>query len=413
VDGAGHRSPPAGADVATFGEKLRQRREERGISLDAISKTTKISTRLLRALEEERFDQLPGGVFNKGFVRAYARQVGLNETETVGDYLDALRESQIQEQEIRPELRGAAAKRSTGGNGADAAGATERRLESRRKRDRRTNERRIENRRMEDRRATRSVNEDSRPYESRVEDSTAEHSSTGDGNGDRESIREYSAELENFLSPVSLPPADRPAAETFTPSPGPSIPLSRKLMAVVALVLIVFLAAWAFHRSARPAPQQTASAANQLSPSISAPPQPSLPALILTPKPVGTPTAVSRAAPTASEATPATANSAAHPSAPPPLKAFTVIIRANETTPISVLADGESVIRETLIAPAATSVHASHDVIVKAGNSAAISFLLNGKLIQPQGNEGEAKTYVLNASGLVAAPQSQSPASNP
>src|SRR6202167_5726194 len=79
--------------VGAFGEKLRKQREQRGIALDAISNTTKISTRMLRAIEEEHFDQLPGGVFNKGFVRAYARQVGLNEEEAVADYLAALREN--------------------------------------------------------------------------------------------------------------------------------------------------------------------------------------------------------------------------------------------------------------------------------------------------------------------------------
>src|SRR5712691_5034854 len=60
---------------------------------------------MLRALEDEHFDQLPGGVFNKGFVRAYARQVGLDEEESVADYLAALRESQIQQQSILPDFR--------------------------------------------------------------------------------------------------------------------------------------------------------------------------------------------------------------------------------------------------------------------------------------------------------------------
>ena len=83
--------------MGAFGEKLRKQRELRGIELDAISNSTKIGTRMLRALEDERFDQLPGGVFNKGFVRAYARQVGLDEEETVADYLAAARESQIEQ----------------------------------------------------------------------------------------------------------------------------------------------------------------------------------------------------------------------------------------------------------------------------------------------------------------------------
>ena len=96
--------------MGSFGEKLRKQREQRGIALDAISNTTKISTRMLRALEDEHFDQLPGGVFNKGFVRAYARQVGLDEEEAVTDYLAALRESQIQQQSILPDFRAPAAK---------------------------------------------------------------------------------------------------------------------------------------------------------------------------------------------------------------------------------------------------------------------------------------------------------------
>jgi cytoskeleton protein RodZ len=75
--------------VPSFGEKLRKEREQRKITLDDISSSTKISTRMLRALEEEHFDQLPGGVFNKGFIRAYARHIGLDEEQAITDYLDA------------------------------------------------------------------------------------------------------------------------------------------------------------------------------------------------------------------------------------------------------------------------------------------------------------------------------------
>jgi cytoskeletal protein RodZ len=75
--------------LPSFGEKLKSEREKRKISLDQISSTTKIGTRMLQALEEEKFSQLPGGIFNKGFVRAYARVVGLDEDQTVADYLQA------------------------------------------------------------------------------------------------------------------------------------------------------------------------------------------------------------------------------------------------------------------------------------------------------------------------------------
>jgi cytoskeleton protein RodZ len=79
--------------MGSFGERLRREREMRGVSLDDIADATKIGTRLLRAVEEEHFELLPGGIFNKGFVRAYAKYLGLNEDEAVADYLEAAGES--------------------------------------------------------------------------------------------------------------------------------------------------------------------------------------------------------------------------------------------------------------------------------------------------------------------------------
>jgi len=58
----------------------------RGISLEEISASTKIGTRSLRAIEAEDFEKLPGGIFNKGFVRAYSRFLGLDEEQTVADF---------------------------------------------------------------------------------------------------------------------------------------------------------------------------------------------------------------------------------------------------------------------------------------------------------------------------------------
>ncbi len=75
--------------MPSFGEKLKQEREKRKITLEEISSYTKISTRMLQALEEDKFNQLPGGIFNKGFVRAYSHFLGLDEDQTVADYLEA------------------------------------------------------------------------------------------------------------------------------------------------------------------------------------------------------------------------------------------------------------------------------------------------------------------------------------
>ncbi len=80
--------------MPSFGEQLKREREKRSITLDDISVTTKISIRLLRALEEDHFEQLPGGIFNKGFVRAYAKSVGLDADQIVADYLVASGEDQ-------------------------------------------------------------------------------------------------------------------------------------------------------------------------------------------------------------------------------------------------------------------------------------------------------------------------------
>ncbi len=73
--------------MPSFGEQLRQARESQNITLQEIAATTKISARALQALESEQFDRLPGGIFNKGFVRAYARYVGLDEEKMLASYL--------------------------------------------------------------------------------------------------------------------------------------------------------------------------------------------------------------------------------------------------------------------------------------------------------------------------------------
>src|SRR5436305_3135444 len=80
--------------MGVFGDRLRREREMRGVTLDEIAESTKISRRALEALEEENFDLLPGGIFNKGFVRAYARYLGIDEEQAVADYVAACQEPQ-------------------------------------------------------------------------------------------------------------------------------------------------------------------------------------------------------------------------------------------------------------------------------------------------------------------------------
>lgn len=72
---------------ADFGGYLRQAREARGISLRQIATSTKIAVRALEALERNDISRLPGGIFTRAFVRAYASSVGLDPEETVREFI--------------------------------------------------------------------------------------------------------------------------------------------------------------------------------------------------------------------------------------------------------------------------------------------------------------------------------------
>lgn len=73
--------------MSSFGEELKRERELRQITLREISEATKISLRYLEALERNDFRHLPGGVFNKGFVRAYSQFIGVDPEAMVNAYL--------------------------------------------------------------------------------------------------------------------------------------------------------------------------------------------------------------------------------------------------------------------------------------------------------------------------------------
>ena len=69
------------------GAALRDAREQRRLSVDQLSRTTKISVATLRAIEKNEIDKLPGGIFTRGVLRAYAGEVGLDVEDTVTRYL--------------------------------------------------------------------------------------------------------------------------------------------------------------------------------------------------------------------------------------------------------------------------------------------------------------------------------------
>ena len=78
--------------AATIGEQLRTAREERGIPLREISDQTRIQVRYLEAIETNDYKRLPGGIFNRSFVKAYAKYVGYDEKEAVDAYTRYMRD---------------------------------------------------------------------------------------------------------------------------------------------------------------------------------------------------------------------------------------------------------------------------------------------------------------------------------
>jgi hypothetical protein len=454
---------PPELTVGTFGEKLRKQREQRGISLDTISTITKISPRMLRAIEDEHFDQLPGGVFSKGFVRAYARQVGLNEEEALADYLTALRENQIQSQTVLPNFGSVAAKSATdraeldhrnpdrgnGVRGSDfkspdlghthngglyhndvAAGLPSR--------PRRTDDRRKEVRRSGDREVdlNKAVGHQVRSHEDFPEELRLSKDLPGKDLPGNNLLRKGRPEesldhavpysplsflnLSSAASPLRPLPKSQPEpASAQAPIPANSafqrVPWEK--LAAALLVITVILTVWTLRRyNQRVAHQSTSSSRPTPAPTVPVP----VPDLAST-KPVVAPAVqpVARAPRPAALANQAAAVTSgtdvklpvtkAHASVPADSspRTFILLIRADQTSWVVISADGQPAAKETLIAPAHTSVRASHEIIVSAGNAAGISFLLNGKEIPTHGSPGEVGIFTFDANGMRASTSAQ------
>lgn len=92
--------------MSEIGSQLKQARESRGISLRQIATATKISPVALESIERGDLSKLPGGIFSRAFVRAYAIEVGLDPDETVAQFLVELgvHQSRAAKDEVRPEV---------------------------------------------------------------------------------------------------------------------------------------------------------------------------------------------------------------------------------------------------------------------------------------------------------------------
>jgi hypothetical protein len=219
------------------------------------------------------------------------------------------------------------------------------------------------------------------------------------------------------------------APDDFTDSPDalpPRLTLSTKrILGAALLFLAIGLLVWLSRRHQDRAPNSAAAS----NPSPSVPPLQSPTPPVASPSPSGTQSAPASSqtkpsigkpsasaqsqlakspAPEPPESdsgtdTPVAASSASVLTTKPPAT-FSLTIRADQTTWISITADGKPVAHETLIAPAHTSVRAAREIAVRVGNAAGVSFLLNGKEFPAEGTQGEVKTYLFDATGLKPAP---------
>jgi cytoskeleton protein RodZ len=92
----------------SLGEKLRQAREAKGITISEVAEQTRISSLYLEGIEADDYRTLPGGIFNKGFVKSYAKYVRIDEQEALQDYASLIstheKQSEDQPGTYRPEV---------------------------------------------------------------------------------------------------------------------------------------------------------------------------------------------------------------------------------------------------------------------------------------------------------------------
>lgn len=369
--------------MGEFGDKFRKAREKKGISLDDASNVTKIGARMLQAIEEEHFDQLPGGVFNKGFIRAYAKHLGINDQEAVTEYLECLRQEQVRAQAVwEPQARPAAPEKRAA--------------------------------------ATTAVSK---------------------------AVKAPAATVQTALRTEELPDLQLPRPEHARPPHQKSLGrresgIPRRLIVATVVVLGLALVLWRRHSEGNPTQRASSPSSTMAAPSAVQPTsgQSSSGQALSGQASAGQPSAAQPASVAANSGTATSTNGSpvSHPAsrvnpsgnapapdnasvsrsdenevttrsfvnAPPKITAETataplmLVIRATENSWISVSADGKRVSQETLIAPANTTVRATREIVAKVGNAAGVTFVWNGKEVPADGAESETKTFVFDVQGM-------------
>ncbi len=335
--------------MPAFGEKLKVERNRQGITLQQISVSTKIGVRMLQAIEDEQFAQLPGGIFNKGFVRAYARFLGLDEEETVGAYLKASGNDLpivSAETTLQPSLSG----HFPSGHGKSSDGA------------------------------------DVGP-------------SAGSCGDDRNGNRRKTIDTDG---------ADAANLERQLPW---------GIFAALLLATALTLSLWNhFERghTSTTAPADSLSAVPASSDQRSSDLHSSHVLSEADRNEKATPASVSPAAahthtsltPTAAtyiqnSANQSSVNESSLSNSLMGVPEFSVLIQAREKSWITITADGKPVVSELMVAGSERTVRGRKEVTVKAGNSGAMNFELNGKKLASAGESGQVKTITFGPHGII------------
>jgi cytoskeleton protein RodZ len=329
--------------LPSFGEKLKKEREKRNITLDQISATTKISTRMLQALEEDKFNQLPGGIFNKGFVRAYSRCVGLDEDSTVADYLQA------------------------SGDGA---------------------------------RADSAIRESDAPrVPEKIRDKEPEKAATTSRDNVRNEARNNVRNKDKNETSKNLETLLR--LESSAEASPRQLPWG--LFAAILLLIALALALWNRRHEEHEKPSANLSGtavpnSSRAAPAAAPGGMPSDKAgdrAVAAPAASGTPTTGRT-----SSAPSKTPQPSGQPSGPLAPGEFTVVINAREDCWLSITADGKALSSELLAAGTERTLRAQKEIVVKAGNAGGVDFQFNGKKVDVQADYGEVKTVTFGPAGM-------------
>lgn len=338
--------------MPSFGEKLKLEREKRKVTLEQISVSTKIGIRMLRALEEDQFDQLPGGIFNKGFVRAYSRVLGLDEDQTVAEYLQASGDA--------PPVSVDASSHDPALPGGLPPGL---------------------------------------PHNDRVADATRR-----DQRRDQHKEAEAEGKIRRLEAGSKLSGQQLPWG------------IFAALLLMVALALSLWSryerasskpasqSTPSMNQFSQPAPPSSGGASGAVAGQVSSPASntrlPEAPG-----KDRGTgssSTAITTVPKPESPANPAIVvhNPQDATTVSAPAGELSLVIQAKEESWITITSDGKTVSSELLPAGGELTVHGRQQITVKAGNAGGIEFQFNGKKITAVGQDGEVKTITFGPQGI-------------